>query len=42
MVFDIDETALSNLEFLYKTNFEDDYDLRIEWFKEAKAKPIKF
>jgi len=41
VVFDIDETALSNLEYEYKYDFGYNYETWIEWVKEAKAKPIK-
>ena len=41
VVFDIDETSLSNLEYEYKYDFGYSYETWIEWVKEAKATPIK-
>ncbi|MCX7871277.1 MAG: HAD family acid phosphatase [bacterium] len=41
VVFDIDETSLSNLEYEYKYDFGFNYETWIDWVKQAKAQPIK-
>ncbi len=41
VVFDIDETSLSNLEYEYQYDFGFNYETWIEWVKQAKAQPIK-
>ncbi|MGB9637983.1 MAG: HAD family acid phosphatase [bacterium] len=41
VVFDIDETSLSNLEYEYKYDFGYNYETWIEWVKQANAQPIK-
>ncbi|MCS6956035.1 MAG: acid phosphatase [Candidatus Calescibacterium sp.] len=40
-VFDIDETALSNIEYEYKYDFGFSYDTWVEWVKQSRAKAIK-
>lgn len=41
VVFDLDETLLSNIEYEYIYDFGFSYESWIEWVKQSKAKPIQ-